>query len=310
MCKETNSVRLLLGLTLALAGWAQTISTGAGHIGFQNVLRQVSTRRGSAGFRPPSRFRPMALLTDNWNGGTGTWNVPGNWSAGVPNNGGGNTFNVFIDAGNAAVSVVTLDISPTINNLTINADDSLKIGNGTILTVAGASIANAGSLSLNSTGSFTELLIGSANVTLSGGTLTMSNNANNLIWGAATADTLTNQETIQGAGLIGNGRLTLINSGTINANQSAGMTINANGGATNTGTIEATSGALLTLNGTTVTNTGGTISANTGTVEMINTTVNGGAVTLTGASTLQLTNGVIHGGSTLTNSATGTAASR
>src|SRR5258706_12880126 len=80
------------------------------------------------------------------------------------------------------------------------------------------------------------------------------------------------------------------------------MTIQANGGATNTGLIEATGGAL-TLNGTTVANAGGTISATGNTLKMINSTVNGGAVTLAGASTLQLTNGTIHGGSTLTNSA-------
>jgi len=33
--------------------------------------------------------------------GAGNWNVAGSWTpAGVPNNGGGNTYNVFIDGGN------------------------------------------------------------------------------------------------------------------------------------------------------------------------------------------------------------------
>ncbi len=53
------------------------------------------------------------------------------------------------------------------------------------------------------------------NVTLSGGSVTMSNNAANLIFGGSTTDTLTNQETIQGSGNIGNDRMTLVNTGTI-----------------------------------------------------------------------------------------------
>src|SRR5258708_11728438 len=89
------------------------------------------------------------------------------------------------------------------------------------------------------------------------------------IFGAATADTLTNQETIEGAGDIGNGVMTLVNSGTgiINANQSAGMTLQVSGGITNTGTIEATGGALA-FSSTTVTNTGGTGSANAHTLSL------------------------------------------
>jgi hypothetical protein len=114
------------------------------------------------------------------------------------------------------------------------------------------------------------------------------------------------KETIQGAGHIGNGQMTLVNSSIIDADQSAGMTIQTSGGTTNTGTLEATSGSTLALVNTTVTNTGGTISANGSKLQEINTTINGGTVTLTGASTLQMTNGIIHGGSTLNNSTAGT----
>src|SRR5258708_25728397 len=119
---------------------------------------------------------------------------------------------------------------------------------------------------MNSSSNFTDLVL-QGNVTLSGGTVTLSNNVNNFIFGAATADTLTNQETIQGAGHIGNGVMTLVNSGTgiINANQSAGMTLQVSGGITNTGTIEATGGAVA-FSSTTVTNTGGTVSANANTI--------------------------------------------
>ena len=102
--------------------------------------------------------------------------------------------------------------------------------------------------------------------------------------------------------------MTLVNSGTINANQSTALIIQDGSGAaaTNTGTLEATAGGTLRLQSTTFTNTGGTISANGSTLQVNGSTINGGAVTLTGASTLQLNTGAIHGGSTLTNSATGT----
>ena len=201
------------------------------------------------------------LIADNWLGGTGNWSAAGNWSGGVPNNGTpvNTTYNVFIDNGNAKASAVTLNLNAGINNLTIDSDDSLSISNGSALTINGSSIKNAGKLSLNSTGNFTELVVAGAIVTLSGGgTVTLSNNAQNYIFGVTTADTLTNQETIQGAGTIGNGQMTLVNSGTINANQSAGLTVNPTGGITNTGTIEATGGTLL-LSGTKVSNTGGKI---------------------------------------------------
>jgi len=39
-----------------------------------------------------------ASLDATWNGGAANWSTASQWSGGVvPNNGGGNTFNVFID---------------------------------------------------------------------------------------------------------------------------------------------------------------------------------------------------------------------
>lgn len=102
-----------------------------------------------------------------------------------------------------------------------------------------------------------------------------------------------------------------VNSGMIDANQSAGMTINPNDGLTNTVTIEATAGATLKIvnvgaSGTgTFNNTGGTITANGGTVQVNSSVINGGTISTVGASTLQLNSGTITGG-TVTNTATGT----
>ena len=109
--------------------------------------------------------------------------------------------------------------------ITNPAGGVVKIDNAAVLNLENGSYPNLGSVQLNSTGANTVLEVAGANVTLSGGSVTMSNNAGNYILGALGTDTLTNQETIQGAGTIGNGSLTLVNSGTINANQSAGLTI-------------------------------------------------------------------------------------
>ncbi len=257
------------------------------------VTRTVAAR-GSLRNAPP-------LTADSWTGTSGdsSWTTSGNWTAGVP------TSSSAVTIGTASANVNLTTGTGSFGTLALsNSGDVLNIQNGAILDAFG-NITNTGTLNLNSSGNFTELVL-EGNVTLSGsGTVTLTNNANNYIFGAATADTLTNQETIQGAGHIGNGVMTLVNSGTINANQSAGMTIQANGGATNTGTIKATGGTLELLS-TTVTNTGGTVSANAETLNLTSSTINGGAVTLTGAATLQLNNGTIHGGSSLTNSSTGT----
>jgi fibronectin-binding autotransporter adhesin len=100
--------------------------------GFQNVLRRVldnsrmdlSAIGRSGALRPsglpshrqPVRFKPRSLVNDNWSGGTGNWSVAGNWSAGVPNNGGGNIYNVSIEG---ASDTVTLDMNATIASLSV-----------------------------------------------------------------------------------------------------------------------------------------------------------------------------------------------
>src|SRR5712692_69191 len=252
----------------------------------------------------------LGQTTDNWKGGSGNWSVSSNWSAGVPN---GN-FNVFIDNGNALASPVTLDMNAAINNLTIDSDDSLAISDNHALTVNGSSISNAGNISLNSGNNPTELIIGSSTVTLSGaGTLTMGNNANNLIFCSVGSNTFKNQETIQGAGNIGDGQMTLSNSGTINANAGSGqnaLIIQTSGGTTNTGTIEATNGSTLILTGASggnFTNTGGTIKA-TGTNSVValesGVTVTGGTLTTSSGGVIETPGGHTATLSGLTNSGT------
>src|ERR1700728_4164697 len=277
---NTGTLEATAGATMALSSTGNIVNTG-GTIAANSGIVQVTSSSVSGGAVTLTGASTLQLNNGTIHGGSTLTNSA--------------TGTIEIVAG-------TNDLCGTINN---SAGVTFKIDNGAVLDLEGGTYAQLGTVQLNSVGNATELVL-AGNVTLSGGTVTMSNNAQNYIFGGVSTDILTNKETIQGAGHIGNGQLTLANSGTINADQSAGITIQANGGVTNTGTLEATSGATLALSNTgNVINTGGTIAANIGIVQVTNSTVTGGAVTLTGASTLQLSNGTIQGG-TLTNSATGT----
>jgi hypothetical protein len=235
-----------------------------------------------------------AVAQDNWLGGADLWSNGAKWSAGVP----GPSSNVFIDHGLAGASSVTINFNGAqCANLTIDGDDALIMVDGTIFTLNGPTISNAGSISLNSAGFGTYFNFGGA-VTLSGaGALTMSNSSGNYLMGYAQPSpgaSLTNKSTIQGAGNIGfngigNGN-SFTNQGTVNANQTTPLNINIGGGATvtNTGTLEATNGATLTLNNGTVTNTGGTIHADPASVVTLSSaTISGGMLTTSGTGTIQ-----------------------
>src|SRR5712671_1867992 len=297
---------LLVFLSAQCFSFAQgRLPSGSRHVG--KTLTHKSGAKPTPAHVVQSAVQPPPNTTDSWTGlGDGTsWSNASNWNSGVPNS---STVDVII--GTTTATVNDNLVNAQIANLTLShAGDSLTINNGIALDVFGPSISNAGTITLGSAGFGTELVL-EGNVTLSGsgGSVTMSNSSN-FIFGSSSANTLTNQSTIQGAGHIGNGQMGLVNSGTINANQPTTLFIQANGtgsGATNTGTLEATAGGTLQLLSTTFANTGGKISANGSTLQVNGSTVNGGTVTLTGASTLQLNTGTIHGGSTLTNSATGT----
>jgi len=278
---------------------------------------------------------PLTITNDTWVGHTGLWSAPGNWSSGIP------TSNNNVQVTNSG-SVVTEDISGSINNLTVSGNNSLSLNDGINLTINGNAISNTGTIKFSSTGGGAGITIAAgANVTLSGGgiiTLVDSTNPQNYIQGGCcSGSTLDNvNNTIQGSGTVGNYGLSITNGGTIDAdNADHGLTVNAGGsaGMLNTGTLEATNGATLTLNGTSYNNMGGIIEAtgsgslvsmqvsgtsgvtNTGTLEATNgatlllngSTYNnmGGVIQATGGSVLKLTGGVDIQGGSLTASGTG-----
>jgi hypothetical protein len=226
------------------------------------------------GTRPRAFYVPILLLvcvvahssafaqTTTWLGGAGNWSNPGKWSAGVPTG----TSTALIDNGNGAASPVILDVNGSATNLSIDSDDSLSFNNGVSLSIGATgagTINNAGHLNMNSTGSVTELVVANAvpaAVTLTGGgALNMSNNPNNVIgiFGGGLSNV---NNTIQGAGHIGNTQMGLNNQGTINANIGGGganpLIIDTAGTGTNTGTMEATSGGTLEVQASSITRVG------------------------------------------------------
>jgi len=163
-------------------------------------------------------------------------------------------------------------------------------------------INNNGSIVLNGGAATNTEMTLVANTTLQGaggGTVTLStisgpSGGNAFIQG--NTFTLTNTNTIQGSGIIGNGSLAVNNQagGVINANSTGNnqpgglstvLTLNGSGGVTNAGLLEATNSGVLQIQNMTVHNaagTGGNITANGGTVLVQNSTIQGGTLTNNG----------------------------
>ncbi len=210
--------------------------------------------------------------TDTWIGNTGVWSDPKQWSNGVPVTGD----NIVINTASAAS---TDDFSLAIGQLTLeNSNDFLDIKDGVALNVSGT-IANQGIIVLESAGTNTYLLI-TGSQSLSGtGIINLLYTGPNYITGASGSGTevLTNANTIEGVGNIGNGAMGLVNNGTITASDAAGTLFIdvSSAGLNNTGTLAAISGNLtiqgpansfLNYNATTNTLTGGTYLATFGSI--------------------------------------------
>ena len=238
------------------------------------------------------RARAQCTLTGSpttWSiSGNGNFSTSGDWSSGVPN---GST-NACITNG---TSTVTLDTNESVANLQLATGNILTFNTNTSLTVDGPQLVNAGQIIMTGGSNANAFLNIGNNVTLSGGgTVTLAYNGSGAgaayIQQSGGSYTLTNQSTIQGAGVIGNGGLTVINDpgATIDANTSGqSLALNGSGGVTNGSLLEATSGGTLVIN-TTVNNSGGNITAGNGsTVAIDGATILGGTLNNTGTGTLE-----------------------
>ncbi len=200
-----------------------------------------------------------------------------------------------IEGGNlTGAGAFALRGNATLADLVTDAD--ITIANGQTGQLAGT-IVNDGTLALESAGSTTTLLI-AGDTTLGGsGTLTMSNQPNNSIYGSPGGTVLTHgaDHTIRGAsgnfGLSGN--LVLNNLGTIEADGSSGLNMSLRGGEThiNSGMMRALSGSRLTLRNT-FDNDGGLIEAqDNALVEMVTSArIEGGTLNTAGTGVIQLRN--------------------
>ncbi len=181
--------------------------------------------------------------------------------------------------------------------------------NNSATTISGT-ITNNGTIALGSIGNFTQLQIaGGQTVTLNGGgAVTLTDNSNNFIQDAAagTGKLINVDNTISGAGQLGNGRLAFDNQthGVINANQlTNALILQSNAaGFTNEGLMEATSAGGLVVSGGSIVNAGGTISAigtsvvGSNTVGnnvylQNNTTIAGGRLSSSGGAVVESANG-------------------
>jgi hypothetical protein len=223
-----------------------------------------------------------------------------------------NSGNVETNGRNGLVGANTLTVTGTLNNnsgatVTVgafnNLGDAVKAG---LLSNSGSVLVNTGAtLNLTSSGTDTNggtvsligstLKISGATTTLSGkGTVSLSNSASNLITGG-TGVTLTTANTIQGSGTISN--MAIVNTGTLNANQSTPLIVlPAAGGLNNKGTVNISTGdtmqigtsaggALTNFSGTTLTGgtytVGGTLQFGASGTSIVTDAAN---ITLTGAS--------------------------
>ncbi|MEY2527684.1 MAG: hypothetical protein QOE73_2455, partial [Verrucomicrobiota bacterium] len=164
---------------------------------------------------------------------------------------------------------------------------TMQIGDGSYLPLSGT-INNTGTIQLNSTGEETDLQLIEHGIALTGtGHVVLSDRAENVISGTSADVTMTNVDnTISGAGQIGNGKLTLINEGTIDATGAKPLTVDTGVNVvTNSGTLEATgSGGLIVRSD--VVNTG-VLWANGGNVALEGNVSGNGSALISGSATLE-----------------------
>jgi autotransporter passenger strand-loop-strand repeat protein len=195
---------------------------------------------------------------------------------------GGRASNTTVKGG----GTIFISSGGVLSNTIVSAGGIVDVEDGGSLHVSGTTLSNAGSINLlGIAGSDGATLLIDSNVILSGGgKVSLSSSGNNLITDDGNSRTLTNlNNIISGAGAIAGIDLTLVNSGTIDANISEGtLTIKTganvitnaglmeangpitnlviSGSLTNLGTVEAFDAtgnfttATVSISGTTVTN--------------------------------------------------------
>ena len=210
--------------------------------------------------------------------------------------------------GSASGQSITLDGNShgALNNL-----GTYTGANNSITTLEGT-INNTGAIQINATANNTFLQINNGVMLTGAGTVTLGTTGGGtaFINQAVGGSVLTNAgNLIQGTGQIGNNGLTLINQGTVEANQSGRAMVINPATLTNAGLLEAIGGGVLQLSNAAFNNAGGSIKVDGGasSVQFVNgaviqggtlATANGGTLGVAASNTITL-DGTTHG--TLTN---------
>jgi hypothetical protein len=203
--------------------------------------------------------------------------------------------NAVLDLGNGQSIIFT-----GIEAATLTADDfvfdqtpfthnsgSMVLSNGSILPLSGI-VENTGTIALESTGGRTELELIQHGISFQGGgQILLSDSGGNVITGTASDVTLTNVDnTISGAGKIGEGSLTLVNHGSIVATGSHALEIDTGSNAVvNTGTLAVTGSGGLHIHGDLEND--GLIFANDGGIEIDGNVSGKGTAEIEGTATLE-----------------------
>ena len=263
MSSGSSGSAYLRGNGLTLTNTNSTIQ-GAGNIGDSGALALDNEATIDANVSTSG----LSLNVNGGNGGvtnTGTLEATGggvlqlfntitNTGGAITASGTGSTVNVDGTIAGGTLNTAsgglmqTVGSSADLNGVTISSGSTYAAGPGTTTQLNGA-IVDDGTFAINGASGNAIVNLGSA-VTLSGGgTVTMSSGASGSAFLRGNGLTLTNtNDTIQGAGLIGDsGALAINNKGTIDANSSGqNLNLGQGGGAlTNTGTFEATAGGHL-----------------------------------------------------------------
>ncbi len=213
---------------------------------------------------------------------SGLWSLPANWSNGIPNNNGTNTFEAVI---NTATGVTAfLDQNATVNTLTVGLLDTLSFQDGKTLTLASTPLVNSGHIQLNGTSSTLSLL---TDATFSGQGEILLNSSSSRLAAVANGSRLTTDNFIHGIGTISLSRMT--NNGTISAE---GGTLNlavgdfSLGPSVNNGTLRANGGTLYL--GPILDNSNGIIEARANSIVNLYGTITGGSLRSIATGTLAL----------------------
>ncbi len=305
-----NSNNYLLGATAStsLTNLHATIS-GSGHLGsgamtFVNQAAGVVNATGAnalvldtagqtvtnAGLLEGSGTAGLTILSTTINGASGGL-IQANTASAVNLQGADIVGGTLKTVGTGVIQAVDRTSQLDGTTSAVNNTGVLNIVNNQFLTVIGT-IANTGSINLNTTGNTTEMIVGSAGVTLNGGgKVALSNFFNNYILGSGASSTLTNVDnTIAGSGHFGDGQMTFVNqaAGLIDATGSSALIVNTGASTVkNAGLMEGTGSGGLLIQSTTVANAGTLLAAAGSFVNLQSADIQGGTFATSGTGVVQ-----------------------